>query len=202
MEKKLAVIFPGVGYHVDKPLLYYGRKMAVELGYEVYSVDYGTLPGGIKGDPERMREAYRMARTRAEEQLEKMDFGKYDRVLFLSKSLGTAVAAACDVKFGLGAGQVIYTPVEETFRQLGAEGIVFHGTADNWADTDAIRAACEARKMPLFLTEGANHSMETGDCIHDLGILMKIMGETKQYIQAYDKGCEEGGKKYGDKIEK
>ena len=25
---KLAVIFPGVGYHADKPLLYYGRKLA------------------------------------------------------------------------------------------------------------------------------------------------------------------------------
>ena len=35
MEKRLAVIFPGVGYHVDKPLLYYSRKLAKEYGYEV-----------------------------------------------------------------------------------------------------------------------------------------------------------------------
>ena len=26
--KKLAVIFPGVGYHTDKPLLYYSKKIA------------------------------------------------------------------------------------------------------------------------------------------------------------------------------
>ena len=27
MENKLAVIFPGIGYHTDKPLLYYGKKL-------------------------------------------------------------------------------------------------------------------------------------------------------------------------------
>ena len=31
---KLAVIFPGVGYHADKPLLYYGRKLAKQHGYQ------------------------------------------------------------------------------------------------------------------------------------------------------------------------
>ena len=25
---KLAVIFPGIGYHTDKPLLYFGKKLA------------------------------------------------------------------------------------------------------------------------------------------------------------------------------
>ena len=27
-RKKLAVVFPGIGYTVDKPLLYYSAKMA------------------------------------------------------------------------------------------------------------------------------------------------------------------------------
>ena len=31
---KLAVFFPGIGYHCDKPLLYYGRDIAYEAGYE------------------------------------------------------------------------------------------------------------------------------------------------------------------------
>ena len=26
--KKIAVLFPGVGYHTDKPLLYYSKKLA------------------------------------------------------------------------------------------------------------------------------------------------------------------------------
>ena len=31
---KAAVFFPGIGYHCDKPLLYYSRKLAKECGYE------------------------------------------------------------------------------------------------------------------------------------------------------------------------
>ena len=42
-EKKMAVIFPGVGYHADKPLLYYSRKLAARQGYEILCVDYGRL---------------------------------------------------------------------------------------------------------------------------------------------------------------
>ena len=49
--KKLAIFFPGIGYHCDKPLLYYARKLTQECGYEEsillsYSYDYfllGTL---------------------------------------------------------------------------------------------------------------------------------------------------------------
>ena len=28
MGKRLAVIFPGIGYHCDKPILYYSRKLS------------------------------------------------------------------------------------------------------------------------------------------------------------------------------
>ena len=39
-NKKIAVLFPGVGYHCDKPLLYYSRKLAIQKGYEVKSINY------------------------------------------------------------------------------------------------------------------------------------------------------------------
>ena len=31
---KIAVFFPGIGYHCDKPLLYYARKLVQEYVYE------------------------------------------------------------------------------------------------------------------------------------------------------------------------
>lgn len=33
MKKKIAVLFPGIGYTCDKPLLYYTGKLAVARGY-------------------------------------------------------------------------------------------------------------------------------------------------------------------------
>ena len=184
-NKKLAVIFPGVGYHVDKPLLYYGRKLAVQYGYEVICAEYGQLPSGIKGDAAKMYGAFEQALAHVEEQLSGTNFAACSRVLFLSKSIGTAVAAAYDAKGRIGAGHVYYTPVEASFQAIGTEGIVFHGTADDWADTKAIQRECEKRGLPLFLTEGANHSMETGDTLKDLEILHTIMEETDRYIRKF-----------------
>lgn len=35
---KIAVIYQGIGYNVDKPLLYYSKKIALEHGYDVREV--------------------------------------------------------------------------------------------------------------------------------------------------------------------
>ena len=52
--KKLAIFFPGIGYHCDKPLLYYARKLTQECGYEEsillsYSYDGGNIRGDAAG---------------------------------------------------------------------------------------------------------------------------------------------------------
>ena len=77
MEKelhKLAVIFPGIGYTADKPLLYFGRRIAVEYGYEVRIMDYKGFPPKVKGDRNRMEESFFIALRQAEEMLAGVDF--------------------------------------------------------------------------------------------------------------------------------
>ena len=39
-SEKLVVIFPGMGYNGDKPLLYYTKKLAKAAGYDVIDVTY------------------------------------------------------------------------------------------------------------------------------------------------------------------
>lgn len=184
MEKKIAIIFPGIGYHKDKPLLYYSIHLAKQSGYEIKCVDYGVLPSGIKGDTEKMNTAFYMALNHVSDELSKIDFSFYDHILFISKSIGTAVAATYDLQHQLGARHIYYTPVEQSFQAIGTTGIVFHGTADDWARTAVIQEECTKRNLPLYITEHANHSMETGDVICDLMIIKKIMEETEKYIKA------------------
>ena len=40
MGKRLAVIFPGIGYHCDKPILYYSRKLAKEQDVAIVVVTH------------------------------------------------------------------------------------------------------------------------------------------------------------------
>ena len=55
---KLAVIFPGIGYTADKPLLYYASRLAKKHGYQIHTVSYSNLPGNIKGDSIKMKQAF------------------------------------------------------------------------------------------------------------------------------------------------
>ena len=101
MSEKLAVLFPGVGYHVDRPLLYHSAKLARERGYEVCTVSYPPLPTGLRGKPERIQQAIELCSRAASEQLSGIALEQNRQLLFISKSLGTAVAAACAARFSL-----------------------------------------------------------------------------------------------------
>ena len=182
MKKKLAVVFPGIGYHADKPLLYYSAHLARERGYEVRAVSYPALPSGIREDAAKRAEAVRAVRAAAEAQLADIRWEGYAQVLFLSKSIGTAAAAAFAARHGITPRQVYFTPIAETFEELTGGGLVFHGAADPWAQTEVIRRACAQNGLILHVTPGANHSLETGNALRDLDILRDAMEKTAAYI--------------------
>lgn len=183
-KKKLAVFFPGTGYHKDKPLFYYSRKIAVKQGFETLCILYGNLPEQEEKNGGPVWEnVVNTAIIRAKEQLKKVPFDGYDRVVFLSKSIGTAVAAAIDREWKLCADHVYYTPVSESFQVMRDKGIVFHGTSDPLANTEAVIEECKKRNLPLYLTEKGNHSLETGNPIKDIDILRGIMETTEEYLE-------------------
>mgnify|MGYP007107926100 CR=1 FL=1 len=46
--KKLIVLFPGIRYSTDMPLLYYGRLKYEERGYEVLHMNYDNTYKKVK----------------------------------------------------------------------------------------------------------------------------------------------------------
>lgn len=198
---KLAVLFPGIGYTCDKPLLYYAGKLAQGLGYELKRVEYGNFPAGIKGDQEKMKAAFESALTQTEEILKDVDFAQYEDILFISKSVGTVVAACYRQKYHIACRSISFTPLEETFMFIEAHdivptdtmpreyasagGIMFHGTKDPWVrDSSLIRKGCERIGQPLYITENGNHSLETGNVAVDIANLQKIMEQVEAYIKS------------------
>ena len=53
MSNQLAVLFPGIGYHIDKPLLYYSAKLARARGCDLLAVQYPALPTGLRDHAEK-----------------------------------------------------------------------------------------------------------------------------------------------------
>lgn len=200
-EKKLALVFPGLGYGPDRPLLYYAGKLAREAGYELVTLSYGELPRverpspGKALDTERLGECFRLALERSASRLDgvlgKGEGAEEDSdILLISKSIGTAVGAAWAAShvscLGNSSGtfprQVLYTPVEKTFDFPLARSVAFHGTADPWIRTCDCEAGCSKAGVPLHLFDGANHSLECGDVGRDLEFLSKVMRITRNFI--------------------
>ena len=98
-KNKLAVFFPGIGYHCDKPLLYYSRKLVAEAGYETaltldYSLAGSDITGNIRGNREKMQQAFSYLYEQAVKQLSSVNWQDYDEIIFISKSIGTVIASA------------------------------------------------------------------------------------------------------------
>ena len=179
---KLAVLLPGIGYTCDKPLLYYSGKLARALHWDVFPVLYTGFPAKVRGDRERMKQSVEIALTQTEKILREVEWADYDEVLFISKSIGTVVASLYDSALGLSCRHILFTPVEETFTYPMRDAIAFHGTADPWADTACIRRLCDGAHIPLFITENANHSLETGDIELDIKNLMSVMQQVRVFM--------------------
>ena len=180
MSKK-AVIFPGIGYHKDKPLLYYSIRIAKAYGYSVECVDFSSISWDKKdlNDPVRMKEIFDQAMELAGSQL---GGTKYDEVLFISKSIGTVVAACFAREKGIDAKQIYFSPLVHFGMYASDEGIAFYGDADPLADADEIEKICADKKIAAYRISGGNHSLETGDTDIDLKNLSMIMDRVKEYI--------------------
>ena len=186
--KKIAVFFPGIGYHCDKPLLYYSQALAREAGYqEIVRLRYTCSIDGLRGNPEKMRQTGLTLFSQAEDALREISWADCDGILFVSKSVGTAIAAAYAEKYGLFCRNVFYTPVALTFGEHPRNGIAFAGTRDPWVETDTVAAGCRAAGIPLTVIQDANHSLETDSPMRNLDILRNVMERTRQYL------LEEGG---------
>ena len=195
---KIAVVFPGIGYTSDKPLLYYASKVAQKCGYDesrtlTYNFSY-------KSDLKSDRETYRRACNRVvkftEEELKGIDRMSYDKILFISKSLGTVAAASFEhdltrfynkevSPFVLPPiKQIFFTPLEETFRYPVKNAIGFIGTSDSWSDLDKITKFANKQYIPITVYENANHSLETGNIDLDLKNMADIMALCKRFLES------------------
>ena len=182
---KIAIYFPGIGYHCDKPLLYYSRRIACEQGYQNdRKISYTYSAGNIRGNEGKMREAYEALLSQTEAELADIIWSEFEDVLFVSKSIGTIIAASYAEKYELkSVRHILYTPLKQTYLFVPKHAIGFIGTADPWSDTDEIIRLSDVNQIPLTVYEGCNHSLECADTLKNLENLMDIMHRTRDFCK-------------------
>ncbi|MCR5303567.1 MAG: alpha/beta hydrolase, partial [Lachnospiraceae bacterium] len=85
--RKIAVIFPGMGYTKDRPLLYYSGKLAKNKGFELRHIDFS----GFEWSKEKLKDHEFLLKAMdrclhiTEEALKDMGDMSSDEVVFISK---------------------------------------------------------------------------------------------------------------------
>ena len=183
VEKRFAMVFPGIGYHRDKPLLYYAAKLAKQRGYEIIFIEYRDMPQKIRGNAEMMTIAAELAIAQSRDALQNIPINSATELLLIGKSIGTVAAAQFAAKCDANIRQVWYTPLEATFA-IGSQCpcIAFLGEDDPWSDVEKVKQMAETLRIPMDTYSGCNHSLESGDVLRNLEILQDVMEKTAAFF--------------------
>lgn len=176
--RKIAVIFPGVGYTKDRPLLYYAGKLAVQNGYELIHIDFSGISWSKEKlkDRDFLEETMRVCLDKTKRALEELGDLSGDDVLFISKSIGTVVATAYAKKMPVNARQICFSPLEMIEKYVDDKGaVLFCADADPYAGYDELRRIAADKKLVIHTIKGGNHSLETGDVLTDIDNMKQMM---------------------------
>ena len=183
---KIAVVFPGVGYTKDRPLLYYAGKLAAKRGYELHFADFS----GLDWSKEQLKDQDFLLRTLEKcMQMTEKTFcdisGLSDEgTVFISKSIGTVVATAYAKKRSIDATQICFSPLEFIGNFVKDRGaVLFCGDADPFADFATVERIAGEKHLEMHRIAGGNHSLETGDILTDVDNLKVMIQRLSELIK-------------------
>jgi pimeloyl-ACP methyl ester carboxylesterase len=172
----LVILLPGRGYTCDYPVLYYLRKAAVILNYDVLSVRYGfqVMPQG-SGD------AFPSDTLAAEvdQVVEQVLQPGYARLIVVGKSLGTPLA----VRYAAQAERLILlTPIGTSVQDAGDKPILaVSGSADPSYQPEVVGLV--GTNVRWIVLDGLDHSLEMrGDWEASLDALHQVTQACVDFI--------------------
>ena len=176
----LAVLFPGLNYTCDMPLLFYPLKLLLARGAEVLQVRADYTAQAYRSLPPEERAAWLAADARAVVRAARLQ-GEYARLVLVGKSIGT-IALASLVSLEPQAITIWLTPllrnplVTAAAEKNRAAALFVAGTADDLYDAVALKRIQAATQAEAELIEGGDHSLEIeGDFFASLRSLEQIM---------------------------
>lgn len=186
----LAILFPGLYYSNDMPLLYYASQ--VLLGYETDVLqlwaDYASPQFTRLPDDQRAH----LVSADADSILRAgMSQKKYQHLILVGKSIGTlGVAHLVEARSSEDSPLVIWlTPlfhqkgVVEAGMKSGSRSLFVVGAGDGTYDATALKRIQDATGAQSLIVENANHSLEIpGDPTRSIQALGEVAGKITAFL--------------------
>lgn len=160
MKTGIAVCLPGTGFTCREALFERLGSDYAARGYDVLKLDFSHIPFR---EIESLEEAVAVAHRAARRQLSAVSYGEFDDVVFLSKSLGTILAAMIERESGVKPRHLFLTPLNKTLTMIQPDTRVIAmvlGTQDRFLTGRQLAAFCEERGIRYCLVDGVNHSLK------------------------------------------
>lgn len=160
MKTGMVVCFPGTGFTCKEALFECCLERLIKRGYDVVKLDFSHIPFR---EIETIEEAVTIARRAVKRQLSGVDFSEYEDVVWISKSLGTLLAAIDETTYSVLPRHLFLTPLPETLARIRPESRIIAlvlGTLDRFLTGPALMEFCEQRNACGCLIDGVNHSLK------------------------------------------
>ena len=188
----IAVLFPGFGYTVQMPLMYYPGRLLVESGADVLLVgyNYSQRPDFHSASADE-RDLWLRADTIAAYEAA-LTQRNYDRVTLVGKSIGTrAIGHLLVTQERLPSPQCVWlTPILGNERlcaqikQRPHRALFVVGTADSHYDPVKLAEVQQATGGEAVVIENADHSLEiAGDIVKSIRALEGIIAEMQKFLR-------------------
>lgn len=182
-SEKLAIIYPGLRYSPDKPLLYYTTELLLSRGYDVLQLwsNYGNA------EYNQLSKAEKTIQIIADGQAllsSGRQAGSYAKLLLCGKSLGTLTMAfilnedqdLSEVTTVWFTPLIHLPPVSEAILNIDAPAFVAGSLTDSTFSSGPIDQIKSISSTKTFITDHADHSLEIpGDTLKSLQILNQVM---------------------------
>ena len=180
-NNSLVVLFPGVNYSCEKPLLHYARKAAVIEEYDVLCTRYGyKLSKDDIG-----KEIIKTVSDEVFQVIKNCSNKKYNKVYFISKSIGGEIAGNIANKIGYDNVKSLYlTPTPNTVQHMiKTNSYAVVGTKDKIFTEKNIQFIKPYKNIKLTLIDNAQHSLEVDNNIEEsIKSLGKVASIFKEFL--------------------
>lgn len=186
---KIAIMFPGMGYTCQMPLIYYPTMLLLDLGFDVLWVetDYGDNEEFMSlGDDEKEEWMRGDASAALDAAFERRN---HKRLILLGKSLGTGSLAVLSASDSLLADTRFcwLTPLlkdNDVFNAINSvkgRSLLVIGTADPRYDKALLEKIKDGGRVAVLEAGGADHSLEiAGNVPASLFAMRKILKAIKE----------------------
>jgi hypothetical protein len=184
----LAIIFPGLGYNADMPLLYYTTNVLSKRGADVLQLRYTYQNEAFQSLPEQAQYEKIVGDCTAAFSIAKQQ-REYSQITLVGKSLGTLALGHLLTQNDISSTKFVWlTPLlrneylrnQITSRQHQALFVI--GTKDPHYSADVVKEVEDKTGGESLVAEHANHSLEVEGVLESTLVMQTYVAKLSDFL--------------------